>query len=1166
MLDLEDVAGNACPNGEMKRPAVRHRKRGGGVLAEMEPGESVVDGVQGGGEPIHDCDIAEATQPTTSGLRVRKAPVGSSEWLAERKDFWRALRMEKRRLRHDQQQSESMPGRGGPHGKRSSLRGGLGGFYVDQTATVHNSHWHVLTVQETATPGELTLWVLLDCDSKKSTLHQIPIVVPRQLYVNMRASHDSLGWVKVSRALPRGAPSLFMYEVSMREDEFVRSSSDMAKWLHHKDVHAVYHTHVTPLLRAITHLGCCCHVARGVPRRSPHEGFVLHELRPSANQEEYLGKSQLMTDSHAGSDGGTTAVAPGIKLLQLYAEGSASRGVFGVYTPHDSSGMMILIRPRGSAISADARSAMHGHPAAEGMALTLEACDTWEEAYSRVGKLLPSMQSAARGPVVALAQTSHDTPSLHELIPQLKQLPTISVPNHRTDAAAVDGGSLALGGAWQASAVELALERYGEFRPWWTNRVLMARFAGVPVGCLPVDASVFAIDMLMHRRLLQSGHLSWLSPSPSPDLGGHSDSSTDGGGTEDIASPEVTSPGMYRCVCIELQLDNLAVDTILEARHVYSLEGLDLAKDMIRSAASGDAASLAVAAAHGTSDGGDDDGTAVSSALRVLRQMLSEWMRNVLHECDTRADSLLMNLYRWLCSTTSLLYDPALHRMVQLLMKKVWMQLLAELRSLGATVVHASYTRLIIATEKTSLSDAHAYADFLLGSLSAKPIFSFLRLTPMRFWSSLLFLDALNFGGLSHMDMGMGMGMGIDGQAADASTEAGLAAAPEPKVVDIEATANDEADLAVREAHLGDHGNIKIGVMRDLTQAEAHVAEAVKVAKAAEGEYGDAEVEYGDANAEDGDVNADDACMQPVTTLPCDLRAVETMSMWNIAFHLPPIVRERFLHLVKLYVAEPWMLAANDAEAQGRPAPSSEEIERKTVSFFDTIFSRKLLEEVDQIRRTIPSTGEAERISLREGTATDEVIARSFPNISGSHLELSDPALEFVKQICHVCSLEPCLEEQLHRTRKNALKMLKVDEFAPEGRWADPSLSFVLPEVVCEFCGHCRDLDLCRDEHWACDECANPYAPEAVESRLVQLAKRRSVAFQLQDVQCAKCNVVKRCNLAPVCQKCAGPFALRQAQESMQCGLEAFARIASYHEMPWLAETVAFLHSGGGIG
>jgi DNA polymerase epsilon subunit 1 len=1098
-FDLGDLAGLE-DRSECGRQHVVHRRS----LSASVPQSSLAPGPPGNSE-CPGTERLDATHPAQAGIVSQVTDLitlhGSADWLAKRKCVWRALRTEKKRLRRDQEQRERSTGaRSGGGQAMKRARGGLGSFYADQALTVNNAHWQVLTVKETPNPGEFSIWVMISDGLDVATLHQIPVVVPRQLYVNVLGAQDAPRWVKVSRTLPRGAPSLFTYEVSMPESEFIDSASDMAKWLHHKDVCAVYHTHTTPLLQLITHIGCCCHVARGVPRRSPHEGFALHELRQSADQDAYLSPPH---DRHTDSDKAGSA-----KLLVLYAAGSASRGVVSVCAAHARNGVLILIRPRGSTTSADARTTVLNHPAAVDLTLTLEAASSWAEAFARVGIVLQAMRSASRRPIVALAQSRHDVSSLQELIPQLKQLPTISVPHNRADAARIDDGSLALGGAWQPRALELALDRYMEMAPWWARRVDMARYAGIPVGCLPADASAFAIDVLMHRRLLHSGHLSWLSPSPLPDLGGQPALSTDGGGAEEIPPPEIMNPGMYRRLCIELQLDNLAVDTILEMRHVHTLEGIDLGKDMVRSAATSDSAASAAALGSG-GHGGDDSSIAAASALRVLRLMLSEWMRSVLHEGDTRADLLLMNINRWLCSSASLLYDPAVHRMVQLLMKKVWMQLLAEVRSLGAVIVHASFTRLTIATDKMSLADGQAYVGFLLSSLSTKPIFSFLRLTPLRFWSSLLYLDTLNFGGLAQETQSF-----MPPPNAPGAHDAGI-----------------------------DNGEIAADIAADNTAS--HIV-------------GEADQEMAPARS----TSKNELSASTWRSIG-DARSVKSVSLWNIAFHLPPMVQERFLQLIKLYVAEPWMLAAMDAEAQGgRSAPTQEATERKAISFFNDFFSMKVLEEVDRIRRTLPSTGSAERRALLDGTASDEVIARSFPHIPGSFLNLSDPALEFVKQVCHLCSLEPCIEEQLHNTRKNALRMLKVDEFAHEGVWANPSISFVVPEVVCEFCGHCRDLDLCRDEHWACGECENPYEPEAIESDLVKLAQRRALAFQLQDVQCAKCKAVKRSNLSPFCQKCAGPFELRRSREGVERGLSTFARIASDHGMPWLAETVSCLQAG----
>jgi acetate kinase len=58
-------------------------------------------------------------------------------------------------------------------------------------------------------------------------------------------------------------------------------------------------------------------------------------------------------------------------------------------------------------------------------------------------------------------------------------------------------------------------------------------------------------------------------------------------------------------------------------------------------------------------------------------------------------------------------YDPALHRLLHMLMRKVFWQLLHELKMLGARVVHATFNQIIIVTNKTSLEDARLYWDFV---------------------------------------------------------------------------------------------------------------------------------------------------------------------------------------------------------------------------------------------------------------------------------------------------------------------------------------------------------------------------------------------------------------------------------------------------------------------
>ena len=113
-----------------------------------------------------------------------------------------------------------------------------------------------------------------------------------------------------------------------------------------------------------------------------------------------------------------------------------------------------------------------------------------------------------------------------------------------------------------------------------------------------------------------------------------------------------------------------------------------------------------------------------------------------------------------------------------------------------------------------------------------------------------------------------------------------------------------------------------------------------------------------------------------------------------------------------------------------------------------------------------------------------------FPLLPGSHIKFTNPALEFVKSLCKVLSLDPAITDQVNKLRRNLLKLINVGEFSDSADWKDPCISFVLPEVICKQCNHCRDIDLCKDAYvshtettagtvsnWLCasGDCRAPY-------------------------------------------------------------------------------------------
>ncbi|KAL3214747.1 hypothetical protein MRX96_034723 [Rhipicephalus microplus] len=135
-----------------------------------------------------------------------------------------------------------------------------------------------------------------------------------------------------------------------------------------------------------------------------------------------------------------------------------------------------------------------------------------------------------------------------------------------------------------------------------------------------------------------------------------------------------------------------------------------------------------------------------------------------------------------------------------------------------------------------------------------------------------------------------------------------------------------------------------------------------------------------------------------------------------------------------------------------------------------------------------------------------------FPVIPGSHLKPTSPALEFVKAICKVLSLDVNITEETTKLRRDLLKLIGVGEFSEEGTWKDPCLSFVLTEVICKTCNNCRDLDLCKDPfqgrdnnetpRWYCSVCESPYDTADIEALLQESLQHLCMAQVLQDLRC----------------------------------------------------------------
>lgn len=143
-----------------------------------------------------------------------------------------------------------------------------------------------------------------------------------------------------------------------------------------------------------------------------------------------------------------------------------------------------------------------------------------------------------------------------------------------------------------------------------------------------------------------------------------------------------------------------------------------------------------------------DETTRCASAFKILRQMVAAWLRDVSVYQNVFADYQIIHFYRWLHDPNSLMYDPALHRMLRTLMQKLFLHLIAEFKRLGAVIVHANFNKIILCTKKKRLEDAISYVQYVVNSIRGKELFHSIDISFSQCWEYLMWLDPSNHGGI----------------------------------------------------------------------------------------------------------------------------------------------------------------------------------------------------------------------------------------------------------------------------------------------------------------------------------------------------------------------------------------------------------------------------------
>ncbi|KAL4326663.1 hypothetical protein AHAS_Ahas13G0022600 [Arachis hypogaea] len=714
VIDLEDFGNKARNLPIGPRPIIRHYK------ANNE-GNSIKLSGHGNSEQQHidnsskDESLSLFQQKEISSEIVDRN-VDYQGWLEIKKRKWKSIleKRKKRRLENSKKADrmndvpEQMNGTTG--------RTNVSSYFRTNEVALKQYHWQIIQLLQSSQIGQFFAWVVVD-----GIMLKIPVSVPRVFYLNSRSpvTEEFLG-KSVKKTLPHGKQSYNLYEVSIDEVQFKEASKKLAALLADPDVEGIYETKVPLEFNAIVQLGCVCKVDKSAKQRSLQDSWNLSELHMKTTTEcSYL--EQL------------------ISFFYLYHSISEGRAIYVGYFPASKAITVVVVNPYQNKDLSLAYLERQFHDACQALSIQppprnsisfkVDYVSHVKDAETLMQRAINDRRNEYHGPMVAIIEC----PNVQLLklgIRSLDDFPCLSIPCNARDSQYQILG-------WQQVAGKIGMQRCAASGQWLNERIALSRYAHVPLGNFELDWLIFTADTFFSRALRDSQQVLWISDGGLPDLGGINDEETCF--LDEVHQPVLTYPGAYRKVTVELKIHHLAVDALLKSNQVNEMEG---------GALLGFDNEFNSGANPTIDQSGFDEAASCTHAFRILKQLIQRCLADAVTSQNTYADAMLQHLYRWLCSPQSKLHDPALHQLLHKVMQKVFAMLLAEFRKLGATIVFANFSKIIIDTGKYDLAAAKAYCDSLLRTIQSRDLFEWIELEPLQFWRSLLFMDQYNYGGI----------------------------------------------------------------------------------------------------------------------------------------------------------------------------------------------------------------------------------------------------------------------------------------------------------------------------------------------------------------------------------------------------------------------------------
>ena len=638
--------------------------------------------------------------------------------------------------------------------RRTPIKGAKSRTLLNQIDLFYENEWEIIKIEKIENKrgeevGEYKVWVFIS-----NELYKIQLVVPKVFYINSKIKNpykiESLPYVQlVNKQLPHSKKNQYLYEFKLNFNDFEKYQKSLQNLLNHPDIEGIYESNTPSLFRIIMKIGC---LAKLIPpgdsknaknaknKKTNHstDRFQLDELeyikqnennQKSKNQFNSLSKSKRYMEYSLENQRMNY-----FKICFIYASSTETRSYYSIFVKHTKEVHFYFISAFPKCSTANLEKMIEATKLGaegEGFKFNYKFLKSKGEAYYQINQFFQEYKQKNYGATICLFENNQQNQQNQQFYEQCKSLkdnfPIVHLPSNEKDNLFPVFG-------WEGFCCKLSIQRYVDCFSWFKKQLEFCEFTQIPIGNIfDVDFTLFSMDLFYSRILSTENHLLWTSSSDFPDLGNqmlnkslftpflnystsHGNSSEGSEFDSNQSFPIYLKSCFYENISIHLSVKNLPVNTIIQSHHVNDIESLLHSSSSTTLSSSSDNKSKP----NAENDTQISDSTPLDESLlcfpafRVLKQLVNHL---TLLLTDTRysrvcisfpfpfpflvlihsiqyAEVLIENIYRWMSSPGSYLYDPAMLTYLHSLMKKIFLQLLAELKSLGCTIIFASYNQV----------------------------------------------------------------------------------------------------------------------------------------------------------------------------------------------------------------------------------------------------------------------------------------------------------------------------------------------------------------------------------------------------------------------------------------------------------------------------------------